>query len=90
MYIKSKNKKLQEIQNRAVKIIFKLPFDAHTDELCTKSNLPRILDRTDSLNRRQIAKGILVGGWLAQLVSEFRDPGIVLAGHIFPLDSHMD
>ena len=45
-------KSVQAIQNIAMRIIFKQPFDASTDSLSALSGLPLVRDRMYELNRR--------------------------------------
>ena len=45
----SRMKQLQAVQNKAMRTIYKRPYDSHTDELCQLSNCPRVKDRMHQL-----------------------------------------
>lgn len=64
-------KRIQAIQNRAIRSIYKQPFDSPTNDLCRISNLSLVFDRAVELNERFIAKGIEYNEWIGQLVDEF-------------------
>jgi hypothetical protein len=61
-------KKIQAIQNKAYGLIFKKPFDASTDTLCTVSDLPTVCERAKELNERILNKALISICWVTQLV----------------------
>jgi exonuclease III len=65
-------KKLQAIQNRAVRCIFRLPYVTSTAELCNISKLTSVKDRMESLNKKFFEKGLVNNDWVKQLVEEFK------------------
>ena len=64
-------KRLQVIQNKAVRCIFKARFDSSTSELCSKSNLNTIKDRLFDLNKRFIERNLNKTGLIKQLMDDF-------------------
>lgn len=66
-------KRLQVIQNKAVRCIFKARFDSSTSDLCSKSNLNTIEDRLIDLNKRFIERNLNKTGLMKQLIDEFND-----------------
>jgi hypothetical protein len=65
-------KRLQAIQNRAVRCIFRLPYDTSTENLCNISKLTTVKERMESLNKKFIEKGLVNNDWIKQLVEEFK------------------
>ena len=51
-------KSVQAIQNGAMRSIFKMKYDAHTEDLCTISNLQRVEERMLDLNQAYIENAI--------------------------------
>ena len=66
-------KRLQVIQNKAVRCIFKASFDTPTSELCSISNLNPIKDRLFDLNKRFIERNLNKVGLVKQLIDEFNE-----------------
>jgi hypothetical protein len=70
-------KSLQAIQNNAVRIIFREPFEAHTVDLCDlceKSGLDLVKDRMVELNARYFTKALAGGNDLiVDLFRSFKD-----------------
>ena len=66
-------KKIQAIQNRGLRSIFKQPFDSSTDALCLLGNMNTVYDRLFSLNKNFIVKAIPENGWICKLILEFLD-----------------
>ena len=52
--------KLKAIQNKAVRIIYKLPYDTSTDDLCRVANLSLIEERLHTLNSTSLMNVCLV------------------------------
>lgn len=64
-------KRVQSLQNRAMRTIFRKSFDTPTSELCLVSGMKTIKDRLVDLNKKFIAKARLFNSWIFQLVEEF-------------------
>ena len=52
-------KSVQAIQNGAMRSIFKMRYDAHTEDLCAVSNLPRVEERMMDLNQDYVENAII-------------------------------
>ena len=70
-------KKIQAIQNRALRSIFKRPFDSSTSELCQLGKMSTVEERLVFLNKSFIARCVARGGWIAQLVDEFKRSRVI-------------
>ena len=66
-------KRLQVIQNKAVRCIFKASYDSSTSELCSMSKLNSIKDRLFDLNKKFIERNLNKAGLIKQLIDEFID-----------------
>lgn len=65
-------KSLQAIQNRAMKCIFRLPFDTRTSVVCGLSGLIMVEERLLELNKRFIAGAMVSNPFVGQLLAEYR------------------
>ena len=61
-------KKVQSLQNRAVRTIFNQPYDCSTRDLCLIGGLRTIPERLVNLNMRFILKN---NSWVSQMVEEY-------------------
>ena len=52
-------KSVQAIQNGAMRSIFKMRYDAHIEDLCAVSNLPRVEERMMDLNQDYMENAII-------------------------------
>ena len=53
---KTFNKTIQSTQNTAFRIIYKLNFDTHTDDIVKISGIERVSERANSLNKKILRK----------------------------------
>ena len=53
---KTFNKTIQSTQNTAFRIIYKLNFDTHTDDIVKISGIERVAERANSLNKKILRK----------------------------------
>ena len=64
--------KIQVIQNKAVRTIFKQAFDSSTDHLCSISKLPKVQLRLEFLNKTLLERLMKTSSMAARLADEYK------------------
>ena len=89
---KSNLKKIQAIQNKAIRVIFKRSCFLHdsTEFLSSLSNMSTVYERSHTLNSRFISRAIPCNIWISQMVYDFLRSYNKFKGNSTPLHFYVN